>query len=294
MSVYDKNGLILSDVFEVSGESVETAYDINGAVIFRKQTGRNYDTYTISTMFSNAGSNHQAFSIFNGIIAQIIANDKIRLIAMTTGSAIGADISAHVGHGNSCQFSSVYYNPNDEFPLLFSTDTYRRVYVNRITRTSSELLKTYFFDVAQSGYILGIGINDSNDRLFTVGYTYENYNSDMGGENKIHVSVWDLTQETDNGDGTFSIPRISTKIIDWFPCVQGSCYHDGYMFVSSGVFGGLNRVFLINQTTGIIEHTVSMGNNIEPEGCAWVNDEYLVVGESPNNITYKKVEFGSY
>ena len=291
MSVYNKSGNAVSAVFGSGGRRVSEAYSYDGTLVYTDAT--DYDNYTISSMFSLSGSGFQSFSVHDGIIAQIIANDKIRFVDLKTHEVLVPSVNVSVGHGNSCQFSQTFLFDGDEFPLLWSTDTYRRVYINHITRTGSTLLKTYYFDVNLSGYILGIGVNEDENLLYTVGYTYQDYESDRGGTNKVHTSIWDLTQETDNGDGAYSLARLSTNAIDFFPCIQGSCYHDGYIFVSSGLNGNQARIFLINPTTGQIEHTITIGNTIEMEGCAWVDNDYLIAGQSPNNITYKKIKFDS-
>ena len=296
MSIYNINGVNISSAFNKNGEDIDYAYDLNGNIVYTKGTpSYDYDDYSISDLFTLSasglsGSSFQAFDVYNGILVQVRHSSYLCLIDLLTHNAINSGMSCQVGHGNSFSFSRVFYTDGDEFPISYATDGYKYVYVNRVTRTGCTLLKTYKTDpTSYGGYLMSACPTADGKTLYTMGYTFADYQSDRNGTNLIRIAKWNLESETDNGDGTYLPQFIVENTMPFFPCIQGTQLHDGLLFASSGISGTPQNVFIIDPETATIKHTVSIGG-VEIEGCAWV-DDYLIVGQNPSNIAYKKVTF---
>lgn len=298
MAIYDKSGNALSSVYNKSGQSLDFAYNANGEVIFSKGSPTpDYDDYTISDLFSVSGGSlsgntFQAFDIYNDVIVQVRGDGYLCLIDLNTHQVINSGMTAQVNHGNSFSLSRVFFADGDEFPLAYATDGYKFVYVNRVTRTGATLVKTYKTDpTSHGGYLMSAVPTEDGKFLYTMGYTFANYTSDLDGTNLVRIAKWNLENATDNGDGTFLPEFIEEKTMPFIDCIQGTQLRDGLLFASSGVGGRASHVYLIDPSTAQIEHTIAL-STVEVEGCAWV-DDYLVVGQSPSTIAYKKIVFGS-
>ena len=298
MAIFDTNGIVVTSACDIEATELDYAYDIEGNIVFTKGTpSYDYDNYNISDLFTLSasglsGSSFQAFDIYNGIIAQVRHSSYLCLIDLATHEVINSGMFCNVQHGNSFSFSRQFYSDEDEFPLSYSTMGYKYIYINRVTRDECTLLKTYKTDpTGYGGYIMSICPTPNGKTMYTMGYTFEDYMSDRGGTNLIRIAKWNLENETDNGDDTYTPQFVSENTMPFFPCIQGTQLHDGLLFASSGISGTSQNVFIIDPETATIKHTVSLGTSGEIEGCAWANDEYLVVGQSPQTIRYRKVSF---
>ena len=288
MSIYNVGGSQTTSAFNVSGNALNYAFNKDGAAVYQK--GYDYDDYSISNMFSLSGSSFQGFAIHGDVIAQFQADDKVRLVK-TDGASVASQMSVESYHGQSAFFMNDYYAEGDEFPLLMVMGSYTNAWINRITRTGSTLVKTIYIPatVENGGYKLGNAYDSSNNHMFTLGYTEQNYQTDDGGANKLIIAEWNLNNLTDNGDDTYTPELIATIQRDFLICIQGSCYYDGMIWASSGLGTAAAHIYALNPSTAEILHTITLSND-EIEGCAWA-DGYLIAGMKPTNIAYKKITF---
>lgn len=290
--IYDKFGNTLSSAYDLEGNQLSQAYDKSGNKVFNSQPAYDYDDYSISNvLFSLSGSSFQSFTVHDGVIAQFQADDKINLINSINGSVIASQMYCKSYHGQSSFFLNDYYDEDDEFPLLMVMGSYVNSWINRITRSGTNLVKTIYIPttIQYGGYKLGNAFDAEHNVMYMLGYTNQNYQTDDGGTNKLIISKWDLSNLTDNGDDTFTPELISTVQRDFLVCIQGSCYYDGMIWATSGYGSGTSHVYALDPATAEILHTITL-SSVEVEGCAWV-DDYLLVGQSPSNISYKKVTF---
>lgn len=286
--IYDKVGNTLMSAHDVNGESLRSAYDLGGRKVYSQGKQYDYDNYSVTNLFNLTGSSFQGFAVHNGIIAQFQADDKVSLVSVN-GEIVASQMYCKSYHGQSAFFTDDYYADGDEFPLIVVMGSYTNQWVNRITRTGTTLIKTIYIPttVEYGGYKLANGYNPNTKRMYTFGYTTSNYNDDEGGTNKLILATWDYSNLIDNGDDTFTPTLISTIQRDFLKCTQGSAYHDGLFWVTST---NGQRVYAIDPLTAEIRHTITLGG-AEIEGCVWVDDDYMIVGQNPNNIAYKKVTF---
>ena len=291
MAIYDASGNELSHAYDASGNELNYAYDASGQEIYAKSVpskSYDYDDYEISSLFNLSGTSFQGFAIHNGKIAQFQSDDKVTLVSVT-GETIAPQMYCKSYHGQSAFFTDDYYSQGDEFPLLVVLGSYTNQWVNRITRSGTSLVKTIYIPttVENGGYKLANAYDPATHKMYMFGYTTSNYNSDEGGTNKLILSTWDYSNLIDNGDDSYTPTLLSVVQRDFVKCVQGSDYYDGLLWVTST---NGQSVYAFDPVTAEIKHTITFGGS-EIEGCGWVNNEYLIVGQSPMNIAYKKVEF---
>lgn len=290
MSVYKINGEELSTIYGISGDSLEQGYDISGSVVFRKSAPeRDYSNYTVSPMFTYSGNKMQGFAIYDGKIAQAREGYALYIIDIETQTKL-KEVSMDFGHGNSCQFSNEFYAEDDEFPLFYIRND--GVWVYCITGTSSTLIRKYSFPAEIIGtYVAGFGVDSDNMRMYTASYTQGDYITKTG---QMRICAWDMSDVAEVDSNTYTMTLIDSNDFEWFTnydAVQGCCYHDGYFFIGCGYTTASRQdIVLVDVSTLEIAHVVEL-NGSEVEGCSWVNDDYMVVGQNPTNITYRKVEF---
>lgn len=291
MAIYNVQGVQQLSAYSKSGNAVDTAYDIEGGAVF-SAIEWDYDNYSVGDAFLTlTGGNYQGFAFYNGCIAQFQADDKVTIVSVN-GETVAPQMYCKSYHGQSAFFMNQFYQPSDVYPLLYVMGTYTTAWINRVSNNSTTLVKAIYIPTtsANGGYKLGCAYNSENGHMYTLGYTQQNYETDDGGNNKLIIAEWDLNTLTDNGDNTYTPLLISVVERDFIICIQGSCYHDGMIWASSGIGTGASKVYAINPQTAEIMHTITL-SNVEIEGCCWVNNDYLIVGQSPTNIAYKKVTF---
>ena len=294
MPIYDKDGRRLFHAYDLTGNELLKTYDKDGVEI---QIGEvDYDNYSYTQYCKVTLGQMQGFDIYAGVIFQYRANSSINNIMCTidaeNSSIIQNNISCVSAHGDSASFSKEFYNENDEFPLIYVTaDTTPTIYVNRVTETTSQLIRTYEFPIAKTGYSVSHAYDEDNKIMYMLGYTEQNYLSDNGGSNKTLVSLWDMDNLTDNGDGTFTPDFIRSYEIPFIYCMQGQQFKDGMIWTSSGYVNHAGYVYALKPDDGTILHTIDLETTTEVEGISFISDRDMVVGLQGG--TYRKYTFAT-
>lgn len=217
-------------------------YDVVGEPINLKRQA--YDTSVIRNIIwpVTGVTNPQGFAIYNDVMFQFYSDDVVILSDFTDGTQI-VKLAITSGHGDTVDFSKEFYNVSDEFPLIYSTadTTPCVVYVNRITRNSATLIRTYKFpDVAQTGYYAGHCLDADANVLYLVGYKENSYYQNPSGTNNMIVSSWNLDNCTTNSDETLKPTFIGSFEIPFIITVQGQRFFDNKLFLlSSNASGGI-------------------------------------------------------
>lgn len=292
MSIYNVSGTIINSAYNLS-EEIETAYDVSGNIVFTSEPRTDYDSYTVTTLFSYPQGNMQGFAVYNDKIAQVkeYNNGYLHIIDLATGTLL-KEVTMDTGHGNSCQFSNEFYETGDEFPLFYIRNS-GGVGVFRIVGTGSTLIRKYIFSADDVGtYVSGFCIDDDARLFYTASYTEGDHLTKTG---LLRICKWDMDDVTDNGDGTYSMTLLDSNDFEFFNvynAVQGCCYHDGYFFIACGYVNTTQYVILVDIDTLEIAHSLPITPNKELEGCAWVeNGNYLLIGQATDIYSYRKVEF---
>lgn len=292
MSIYKIDGTQQTQAYSTIQE-LQAAYDANGNQVFAK--GVNYDSYIIVNYCTVSLTPTQGFDIYNGVIFQFMANSSISnrmaTINVSNQAIINNNIASTSDHGDSASFSDEFYDDADDYPLLYVTSDTNpaKVYINRVTTTTSQLVKTLSFPIDKTGYYAAAVIDKNIGMLYMVGYSEQNYQTDDGGNNKTVISKWDLSSLTENQDGTFTPAFISSIERPFIYVMQGQQFHDGMIWIASGATNYNGKVYAISPTDGTLLHTVDVNSTVELEGLAFVSDNEMVIGLQGG--VYKKVVF---
>lgn len=299
MAIYDKNGNALHACYDKSGNALNTAYDKNGNVVYMSEPPEpDYDTYFYSVIWQNSFiSSHggtQAFTISDDTVFWFTSasNGSGNVCAMdfSTGETIIQSTNIVAGHANSAFFGERYAD-SDDYPLLYvgcaSATPY--IYVNRITACDSEefassLIKTLTFPEPYNYRFDACFEQDNLDVLITSTYAYEQ--DEYAGFN---VVWWDMTNLTDNGNGTYSPAYIksivtenvyvSSRSSDGQQGVRQSMReHDGLVWITTGYNQVSGYIYAFDEATGELMHTINLETKTEVEGIEFLPDATAVGG----------------
>lgn len=287
--IYDANGNALSSCYDASGNPLSTAYDATGNVVFTAGGGiPDYTNYTVTNYLTESAlRNMQGFDIYDGVLFQFRADsssvhDLMNTYSTESGDVLATGISITSAHGDSASFSDDFYDPADRFPLLYVTSdaTPALIYVNRVTTTSASLVRTLKFPTAQAGYYAAAALDADNNIIYLVGYTENSAVDSNNGSNKMLVSKWDLTNLTDNGDGTYTPEFVSSYQRSFIYVTQGQQYRNGVIWMTSGYTDASHgqMVYGMDAETGEMLYTIDTELSIEIEGLAFLDDYRMVVG----------------
>lgn len=285
--IYNALGEGLLTAFDVNGENLYQAYDIDGNRAFVYK----YGNYTITKKYAYFGRNGQGLDIHNDVMAIWDGKDFIlSLRDLDTGELITTLDLSSTDHGNDISFMQEYYDPGDEFPLLCMSAS--RVY--RITREGATLVRTYKMPVMNYNnltYKLTYGTAFVGDYMYVSGYRTGTYQ--YTDNNAIRIVKLDLTDLTENQDGTYTPAVISYADRGWLECIQGASYHDNLFWACCGM-SSPGHIYGFNPDTAEIEVDIDLGNTGELEGLGWAyndtDDWFMMVG-AVGMSKYLKVTF---
>ena len=280
MSIYNKDGTQLTKCYNVDGEELSTAYNVDGDVVFTSSVETDYSDYTATSYKSvSIQTPTQGMELYNGVLFQfrgsmsdLSINNKVCLYNWNDGSSIKSNMAIESGHANAVAFSKTFYNENDEFPLIYCGDWIDPiVHVNRVSRSSSTNLYDIVMDVSDTGYHPNPCIDFDNEIMYMVGYATSSTTSSTN--NYIIVSKWDLSDLTDNGNGTYTPTLLDTYTRDFIYVLQDLKYNDGYIWITSGMDNSIMYLRGLDPSTGEEVHTITMPITTEIEGLVWQIDE---------------------
>lgn len=284
MAIYDIDKAKLNNAYALRGNELDKAFDIDGLKVFDKDSEK-YANYTIASIFSKARENAQGMDIYGDYMV-IFRDDShsLQFVNMTTWT-IDYLVSTPLNqHGNDITFSKVFYDQSDAFPLLFVEGKGLRIDIQNLT---SELIETISARPSGDTWVTyGSAFNDDMTRYYCMGYNTNNYLDSSG---FIFLETWDISQSLTNPT------RLSILTREWFPCIQGVAYHDGLLWIASGMNDPV-KVYAIDPSNAQIAYTINLTRTGELEGIGWGQDpttgEYFCVyGQIYNGITYYRIDF---
>lgn len=286
--IYQINGTEISNVYDINGNLLSSAYDIDGDEIHHRG-GVDYSNYSYTQQWASKeiGST-QGFDIYNDKVfwvsksgnSSVPANCYVWNLSDGSQALDDAYITIYSGHGNNLTFSKEFYATGDNYPLLLASTAYGNPsYLNRIANDySATLAKTYVMpeieNVVKGGYDICYG--ETSDIGYTAGVYGSNSDPSLG--THICIAKWDMTDLTDNGDGTYTPALISYVNSEWHYWKQGIKYHDGLIWFASGYPGYRAYVYGIDPNTGETKYTIDCETTTEIEGAVWYQDENAVGG----------------
>ena len=282
--IYNESGALLKTPFDVDGNLIDAAYDVGGENVFSNP----YKYYEIEDVFNKSRDNAQGIDIYNNYMV-IYRDDtySLQFVNMTTWLIDYVIPTGLTSHGNDITFSDIFYDENDDFPLLFvANKSSPGLRVNTSTLTSTVVKTITATPTGETWVVYATAFNDDMSRYYCIGYNTNNYSDTSG---FIFLETWDISNDLENPT------RISSITRPWFPCIQGMAYHDGLLWVASGM-GDPVKVFAISPLDASIVKTVDLTQYGELEGISWGFDNgtekwFCVYGQIINGVTYFRIDF---
>ena len=281
MSIYSKNGNQLSVAYSIN-DILNNAYNINGEIVFSKGSGQpDYSDYSYIVKWASKGiDNTQGFDIYDNKIfwvsksgdSSVPANCYVWNLSDGTQAFNDAYVTIYSGHGNSLDiigqkaYAGTAYSPATAYENAVSVDL-----------QTFTLSKT--FDLSEDAtYGHDICIDETDiDIMWSLAHTGAISETSA----PFLLSKWDLTDLTNNGDGTYS-PKLLYSVQTPQPpnsaYFQGVTMHDGMIWYASGYPGSSAYVYAINPDTGVVLYSIDCNTTAEPEGVAWAADSEVVGG----------------
>lgn len=278
MPIYGKNGNTLSKAFNKDADVLPFAYNKAGAVVFSMNDRTNYDAYTFELFRSISVENPQGMEIYGSTLFQFrgstgnpAINNLVSLYDFQSGEPIAENIAIQAGHANAVSFGEKLA-PSDEYPVIYDGDWFGPiVHANKITGTTVEHLFDIVYDEATAGYHSNPCFDNQTGVMYTVGY-FKNTTTDPDG-NYCILCAWDVSNMTDNGDGTFTPTLKKRSTRDFIYVMQDVKYNAGYIWISSGLSGTVQNIYAMNPDTGAFDHVITGPITSEIEGLSWHQDE---------------------
>lgn len=184
-------------------------------------------------------SSSQSFEVYGDYIIQFYGNGVTQILNHSTQEEVGRITSLYglLGHCGSCQFTPNFYDAGDLLPIInISSQTYpATVAQTRIQSASSaggSVLKTYKLST-DDGYWSVQCCDFDRKIMYSIGYKANSYSSSAN--NALIFSAYDMTQETLNGDGTYSLTLIERYEMPWKYCIQSAQFLNGNIFLVSSL-----------------------------------------------------------
>lgn len=295
MSIYDKESNILTDAFDVVGDSINYAYDINSNVVFTKEHHTDYSNYSYSQIWRTDAftSSGQSFEILGNYVYWFKGTNNgqgdLYIVNLSDGTTVLHTTDIVGGHANNACFGGKYAD-SDSFPLLYvgGASATMMTYVNRITQFDgtnfdSELIRTLVYPVEVTGGRIDATISqDDPNVIITAGYNYDEYSaSDVYAQ--FNICWWDLADLTDNGDNTYTPSLIKSIVTDavyvnlrtsdnQVGVKQSLKDHDGYIWIATGYNSVAGYIYGFNPTSGEQEQYINLNTTSEVEGIKFLDE----------------------
>lgn len=287
MAIYYINATYLNKAYDSDGSELLYAYDANGNVIYSadQQSVVDYTNYSYTQKWGTKGiGSTQGFDIYDNKVfwvsksgnSSIPANCYVWNLADGTQALQSNPITIQSGHGNSISIA---------FPKLYASTAYAPpvVYINALASDFTATLEKTL--AINDGCVsLDTCIDETNKNILWTNGHYESEDN----PNVNIISKWDLTDLTDNGDGTYT-PRLirsafTPKPVTFLPdsvfYLQGCTFHDGMLWYANGYSGAGSKAYVVavNPIDGTVQYIIDLETTSEPEGVQFYPDEEAVGG----------------
>lgn len=236
-----------------------------------------YDAFKLGMTIPNINDSIQDCAIYNGVMFQLYNPNICATVDMSTGTEISR-FEIQCGHGNTASFTGFKYDSSDEFPLLMCGEWESntcKVYINRVTRTSSTLIQTITLDTDVTGYYAGFAYY-KNGIFYTVGYSNDDY---LQGDHTI-ICKWILDSNFQN-DPAF----LGTYNVDFIAIRQGITIVKDYLVIASG----MPSYYVANKITFVDLNASFMCSVIDKLPTEFNSAEIEGIDSEKNTISYDLV-----
>ena len=205
-------------------------------------------------------------------------------------------------HQNSAMFTNIYYDKNDEFPLLidsrcgnssYSSGTHDldEALIYRVQKDDEDKFTfTLINRIKLNGQTYGLswGVDNDNKMIYTVGTKNSNWSVRV--DNPVHFWRWNMPSREEIISGTTIVLQPSAALSHMevpFVVVQGLSVQGSliYMAVQEYINNSANsRLWVIDMNRSRVISKVPLSNEMEPEGVA-IYDEKIYVSQKRGNDT---------
>ena len=234
---------------------------------------------------------HQSLSVFGDIAFCFNHGEECRIYDLRTGERQFSDPLPDKSHHNNAQFSNVYFEPDDELPLLvLSRGDYppnpNDFYIVRVEEEdgyySFSVVKTVHNTIQEAQNNGSWVIDEEHGKLFLYCMTAGDYR--VKNDNSFCVFSFCLPDITDPEDVTLSYEDVLQKWEYTYLVHQGGTYYNGYLFFNvqslSTVEGkdvvSSKSVIAINASDGRIDIVLPLDDIKETEGISVCNNKLYV------------------
>lgn len=286
MSIFSKNGTQLTAAYGVDGSDKDYAYDKSGICVFEKDSDP-YAYYSIYAAYNKSRNNAQGMDIYGNYMVVYRDSDyALQFINMTSWAIVYTVATDLTAHGNDITFLKTFYDDNDPFPMIAVGGFVLRIDIANLR--AERVLYIHATPTGGTWVTYGTAFNEDMTRYYCLGYNTNDYTDPNG---FIFLETWDVSEDLEYPT------RISSVTRAWFPCIQGVAYHDGMLWVASGMNNPV-KVYALDLTDASIVKTVNLLRTGELEGIGWGYDStsqkyYCIYGQIYNGITYYRIDFFS-
>lgn len=195
-------------------------------------------------------------------------------------------------HMNSAQFCGMFYDANDEFPMLLLsrcgnadgayTQGYDECLVYRVQRSGNNFAFTLVNKITTDAVTYGNswGVDNVNGTIYMAGSTKGNWEVKV--DNPIGYWVWKIPTRLELvSENTINLAKTEciAHMEHPFAVLQGCCAHGGMLYV-----GMETSVWAVDVMSGRVASKVPLPVTWEPEGVALYNEK-LYVSQKVGNDT---------
>ena len=251
---------------------------------------------------------HQSMCIFADRVFCINHGDECRVYDLQTKKAISSDILPDYSHHNNVQFSNIYLEDDDKYPLLFlSHGDYPPNFNNDLFLLSVEedetgiyysVFKTIHCSIQEAHNNGCWVVDDEHGILFLYCMTTGDYR--VKDNNVVCIYSFSLPDVINQDDLSLDYDDVLEKWEYTYWIIQGGTYFNGYLLFNVQSLASLNgksilpnkSVIAINTSNGHIEALLPLDDSKETEGiCVYDNKLYVSFKEgkekqSPTNVVF--------
>lgn len=239
--IYIENEITAGDLHQLTRATKNSVCKYTGNELPLEMTNTAYCVPLFNfAPLESSGRTFQGIAVFNNCLFQFMADDYCRIYDISNSGKVVGEYQLTCGHGNCACFGNEYDSASDEFPLCYISDIGGYVYLTKMTRSSAQTIKTFYFDPSVSGYDAQFAIAENNI-AYTVGKK-----TDTASYGTAVVCKYNMSNLTESGG--YYIPELVEKfevdIQGASPILQGVKYLNGYLFAASGDSGSVNDAFI--------------------------------------------------
>ena len=250
---------------------------------------------------------HQSMSVFGDVAFCFNHGEECRIYDLKTKEKLFSNPLPDKSHHNNAQFSTVYFKPEDEFPLLvLSRGDYppnpNDFYIVRVQNEkghySFSVVKTIHNTIQEAKNNGSWVVDEDHGRLFLYCMTAGDYR--VKEDNRFCVFSFRLPDISDPEDVTLGYEDVLQKWEYTYLIHQGGTYYNGYLFFNVQSLNSVEgkdvvsskSVIAINTTDGHIDIVLPLDDFKETEGISvYDNKLYVSFKEGSESQSAKNTVF---